>query len=379
MTDLSLRCVHRPPCPGCPRFGEALAGSPALDELEVFAREAGVVPALAAAGAARGYRHRARIAVRGSASSPKLGIFEQGTHRVVDIPSCVVHHPLINDLAMVCKQAIRDVGAAPYADPSRRGLVRYLQVVVERASHSAQLVIVANTDEHTAPTALLKRLQALLGERLQGLFWSPHTAFDNAILGPRCIKVAGADAVREAVAGADVFFPPDAFGQANLAGYERIVEHINSWVQDGADVLELYAGTGAIGLSLMSRMQRVRFCELSKGSLHGLRMGIDALAPERRTRAVMLEGAVAKHAALAAHADVVIADPPRKGLDPALLQVLCASTPRRFIYMSCSLDSFLRDARALCASGLRLSELQVHDLFPFTDHVEILARFDRNA
>jgi tRNA/tmRNA/rRNA uracil-C5-methylase (TrmA/RlmC/RlmD family) len=354
-----------------------LAGSPALDQLAALTREAGVVPVLAASGEPRGYRHRARIAVRGRAALPKLGIFKEGTHRVVDIPGCVVHHPLINDVVVLCKQALRDVDAQPYADVTHRGLVRYLQIVVERSSQTVQIVVVANSDERTPLNPLLSRLREQLGERLQGLFWSAHSARTNAILGASCEKVSGTDAVHEELAGADVFFPPDAYGQANLAGYERIVRQIGKWVDDDADVLELYAGTGAIGLSLMPRVKRVRFCELSAGSLRGLRMGIDTLSPERKARTEVLPGHVATHAALARGGDIVIADPPRKGLDAALLSALCEAPPRRFIYMSCGLESFLRDARHLMAGGLKLCAVHAYDLFPFTDHVEILAQFER--
>jgi tRNA/tmRNA/rRNA uracil-C5-methylase (TrmA/RlmC/RlmD family) len=78
-------------------------------------------------------------------------------------------------------------------------------------------------------------------------------------------------------------------------------------------------------------------------------------------------------------AEVVIADPPRKGLDAAILDALCADPPRRFVYLSCDLDSFQRDAVRLVASGrARLAELVACDLFPNTHHVETLARFERS-
>jgi 23S rRNA (uracil1939-C5)-methyltransferase len=77
-------------------------------------------------------------------------------------------------------------------------------------------------------------------------------------------------------------------------------------------------------------------------------------------------------------ADVVIADPPRKGLDAALVQRLCELPPARFVYVSCSLASLVADAERLTASGvLRLRELRAYNLMPYTDHVETLARFER--
>jgi tRNA/tmRNA/rRNA uracil-C5-methylase (TrmA/RlmC/RlmD family) len=60
---------------------------------------AGLPPPVVVEGASFGYRHRARLAVRGRAASPKIGIFQEGSHRVVDIPRCLVHHPLVNEVA----------------------------------------------------------------------------------------------------------------------------------------------------------------------------------------------------------------------------------------------------------------------------------------
>ena len=77
-------------------------------------------------------------------------------------------------------------------------------------------------------------------------------------------------------------------------------------------------------------------------------------------------------------AQVVIADPPRKGLDPALAEHLREHPPERFIYISCGLDSLCRDAALLTAGGgLRLTELAAFDLLPYTEHVESVACFER--
>jgi tRNA/tmRNA/rRNA uracil-C5-methylase (TrmA/RlmC/RlmD family) len=67
--------------------------------LDAIARDAGLPPPAVIEGEAFGYRHRARQKVRGRARSPKIGSFAAGTHDVVDIPRCRVHHPLINEVA----------------------------------------------------------------------------------------------------------------------------------------------------------------------------------------------------------------------------------------------------------------------------------------
>jgi tRNA/tmRNA/rRNA uracil-C5-methylase (TrmA/RlmC/RlmD family) len=178
--------------------------------------------------------------------------------------------------------------------------------------------------------------------------------------------------------GADVFFPPGAFGQSHLALAEAIVGRVQAGVPDGARVAELFAGCGALGLGLLPRAGAVVFNESSEASLEGLALGLAARTAAERARAVVLPGRAEDRLEALDGAEVVILDPPRKGLDPKLVDALRAERPGRVLMLSCGLDSFERDAARLSApGGLRLQALEVFGLFPYTEHVELLATFER--
>ncbi len=118
--------------------------------------------------------------------------------------------------------------------------------------------------------------------------------------------------------------------------------------------------------------------EVSPHSLHGLGLGLAQLDPADRTRIVVVPGPAGAARAAACGAQVVIADPPRKGLDPELTEYLSEYPPERFVYLSCGLESLLSDAARLTLRGrLRLSALTAFNLIPFTEHVETVARFER--
>jgi 23S rRNA (uracil1939-C5)-methyltransferase len=373
-----MDCSHRPPCPGCPRFGEPGIDPAAYDALAALARANGLSAPDVVAGGPLAYRHRARLAIRGRAASPKVGIFQEDSHRIVDVPRCVVHHPLVNDVATAVKAAVRRTGVPLYGDRSRRGLLRYLQVVVERASASAQVTLVANDESHDALDATAAALRAELGPRLHSLWWNGNTTRTNAILGPRWHRWTGPEATVEAIGGARVFYPPGAFGQANLPLADRMVALVQGWVPAGARVLEMHAGVGAIGLGLVARGHAVVFNEVSRWSLAGLNLGLDALGPDARRRTAVLRGPAADHLRAVGDADVVVCDPPRRGLEEPLLARLVADPPARLAIVSCSLEAFLREARALVRGGrVRLAALVPFALFPFTDHVETVALFER--
>src|SRR5262249_37923211 len=110
----------------------------------------------------------------------------------------------------------------------------------------------------------------------------------------------------------------------------------------------------------------------------GLEMGLAALDPALRARTVVRAGPAAAHTEVLAGADVVIVDPPRKGLDAAVLAALVPRPPVPLGVVSCSLPAFLYETRTLCESGrLRLAALVPFALFPYTPHVETVALFER--
>jgi tRNA/tmRNA/rRNA uracil-C5-methylase (TrmA/RlmC/RlmD family) len=374
----SATCPHRPPCPGCPRFGEPGIAPGALAALESLARQHGLPQVPVESGATRGFRLRARLSIRGRQGAPKLGMFQLGTHRVVHIPECPIQHPLINRVAAVVRRALVDADVSIYSETVHRGHARYLQVVVERASQTAQVVLVANSPTAEPLAACLERIRNGLGDQLHSLWFNSHCERTNAVLGPGFVNWCGPDAVIERFGGAAVHYPPGAFGQSNLDIAERIVGHVRALVPEGVRVAEFYAGVGAIGLSLLARVSVLRLNELSPHSLQGLSLGLAGLDAGDRAKVEVVPGAAGATLQAASGVDVVIADPPRKGLDRELLDRIVEQPPGRLIYVSCGLESFLRDtARLTAGGGLRLGSLAAFDLMPFTEHVETVACFDR--
>lgn len=377
MSEPAPPCTHRPPCPGCPRYLVPGPAPQAQQALEALAQEAGVALEPAVTGDPFEHRHRARLMVRGRVGSPKIGLFQQGTHRIVDIPACRVHHRLLNTAAAALKRAIRASGCPPYADAPHRGLVRALQGVVERESQTLQAVVVVNDDTPASTSALLESFAEELGEALHSLWWNGNPERTNTILGPHWHSMTGPASVSETIGGARVYFPPGAFGQSHLALADRLVCAVQACVEPSARVAEFHAGCGAIGLGLAARGHEVRFNEIAESSLEGLALGIAALGTSAG-RASLHPGAAGEQLGLVDDCEVAIVDPPRRGLESALLERLRDAPPERLIYVACGLPSFLRDARTLLGGGrLALTRATPYDLFPFTEHVETLAVFDR--
>jgi 23S rRNA (uracil1939-C5)-methyltransferase len=371
-------CPHRPPCPGCPRYGESTLPAAALSQLRELATLAGLPEPAIHALPGRGHRHRARLAVRGNARNPKIGLFQSGSHRIVHTPNCRVHHPLINEAAREIREAIRETGVSPYADRPHRGALRYLQLVVERASERIQVVLVGCGESPEVLGDLPEAVEKRLGDRLQGLFFNAQPEQSNAILGPKMTQLAGEPTTIESISGVQVYFPPGAFGQNHLPLFERAVARIAELVPKESTIAEFYCGVGAIGLPLLEHAKSIRFNERSADGLTGLAFGLAARPDVERARATVLPGAAGETLKALDGAEIVIVDPPRRGLDGALREALVETPPKRLLYLACGLESLVSDLAALTQSGaLTLAGLEAFDFFPFTQHVETLVWLDR--
>jgi tRNA/tmRNA/rRNA uracil-C5-methylase (TrmA/RlmC/RlmD family) len=371
-------CPHRPPCPGCPRFGSPDLPEHAWAQILEITSAAGLADPRVHRTPGRGHRHRARLAVRGNAGNPKIGLFQANSHRIVHTPHCPVHHPLINEACFEIREAIRETGIAPYAERPHRGALRYLQLVVERLSNRVQVVLVGCGTSPDILGDLPSAVERRLGDRLQGLFFNAQPERSNAIFGPTMTWLAGEPTLCESIHGVEVFFPPGAFGQNHLPLFERAVDRIADLVPSGRAIAEYYCGVGSIGLALLDKSRVIRFNERSPDGLAGLKLGLAARPEDQRARATVLAGPAGERLDGLLDVDLVIVDPPRRGLDEPLCAALADAPPARLVYLACGLDSLISDLTRLQGSGgLELRGLEVFDFFPFTQHVETLVWLDR--
>jgi tRNA/tmRNA/rRNA uracil-C5-methylase (TrmA/RlmC/RlmD family) len=371
-------CPHIPHCRACPRYGEPGIAPPAWSALATLAASHGCTLPPVVQGPPVAFRLRARLAIRGPGARLQIGLFEPGTHDVLAVPRCAIHHPLVNRVVAVVREALAGECVPAYSEATRAGVARYLQVVVERSSQSAQVVLVGNSATPAPLAGSLEQVRRELGPRLHSLWFNSQQGTGNAILGPHFEPVCGKPTVVEHFGGAAIHYPPGAFGQGNLEVATQLIGQLRAEVPVGSRVLELYAGVGAIGLSLLERTGDVKLNEVGEHSLQGLALGVAGLAEADRARVRVLPGTAGAAAAAVAGAEVVIADPPRRGLDAPLLEQLVLHPPERFLYVSCGLESLLADAAALTAGGrLRLAGLTAYNMMPYTGHVETVARFER--
>ncbi|HSX10366.1 MAG TPA: methyltransferase [Chlamydiales bacterium] len=303
-------------------------------------------------------RYKAKLAIR---PGPQIGLFKRNTHDVIPIPHCLVHHPAINRAAHLLQQAMTLHNLSAYSEATATGTLRYAQFFVDRATSLVQLTLIINDTHNLQPL-----LDTLSTHDLWHSIWLNHQPKStNTILGSTFQLIQGEPFLWQTLNSTPVPFHPGAFSQTHLPLFELMLRQIESWTPPNTRILELYAGVGAIGLTLASKAKEITLVENNPFA----HLSYNQAAKPNIT----YYPTDAKEAPLTTY-DLIIVDPPRKGLDPELLPRLSAP---QLIYISCSFESFKRDYHQLLAHGWRLKDAAGYLLFPGTNHVETLALFEK--
>lgn len=164
-----------------------------------------------------------------------------------------------------------------------------------------------------------------------------------------------------------------SFMQANWSLFEIMGQTVQKWIGPTEDkrILELYAGTGALGMSLAQAGARVMGIEVNRYAVQDARQSIEVNRIKGcRLRAVSVESYLST--VQSGEYDVILLDPPRTGLRPKVLEQLGVLRVPRLLYLSCDPPSLSRDVKFLCAQGYTIHRLQPFDMFPQTAHLETL-------
>ncbi|MBF8264032.1 MAG: rumA [Parachlamydiales bacterium] len=315
-----------------------------------------------------GWRMKAKLAVRGHVDNPVIGLFRPRSHDVMDGTDCSDHHPSINAAARLLRQEMIRLGTIPYDEKKHAGQLRYAQFFVCRRTKRVQLTLVALQKEGAEHLA-----DALwqAGSMWHSIWINVQPLATNRILGDVWHLRHGEPFLHQAIGKAEIAFHPGAFAQANLDLFDRILIQIEEWVNPGAHLLEVYSGAGAISLHLAQKIQRAVLVEDNPYSY-------ESFLQSAITPAIRFIRADARQAVqYLDEATCVIVDPPRKGLEPALLEELKKAEGKDLIYISCSFDSFQNDAKQLLESGWIVEDVKLYELFPQTDHVEIASKWKK--
>ena len=379
-----------PACPVFPRCGgcafqhityEAECRVKARHVADCLQRIGGVTPVmqpLLAAPETQGYRNKAQYPLALRDGQLQIGFYAPHSHRVVHCPDCRLQPPEFAQILAVFEQWIRESGVSIYDEISRAGLLRHIYLRKGAATGECMVCAVVNGETLPREDALVEALRALPG--VKSILLNSNTADTNVVLGPRCRTLWGTDAIEDRLCGLTFRISPLSFYQVNHDQAERLYQTAADYAAlTGTEtLLDLYCGTGTIGLTMARRVKRLIGVEVVPAAIEDAKIN----AAQNGIGNAEFLCADAGEAAKLLHArglqpDVVILDPPRKGCAPETVAQVAAFRPDRIVYVSCDPATLARDCAAFAALGYRAVEATPVDLFPRTGHIETVALLTR--
>lgn len=313
-----------------------------------------------------GYRNKVEIAVDETRAPAAVGLFARGEDRVVPIDECL----LLPERARAAPRAV--AGAL-------RFLARGGPTGVERAS----LRVAANTRDvelalWSRPRGFPRQAAAKVLRDATSADGVVRVLFKGAAKERSVVRVevlSGRGWWRERVGPTSFAVSAPSFFQVNTAAAEELTRVVlEAASPDGSDrVLDLYAGVGTFTIPLARTAGEVVAVEQSGSALRDLRRNLE----ENGVAAEIEPGDAARAMGGLGVFDVVVADPPRGGMEAEVLSAIDAASPRRIVYVSCDPATLARDVSRLAADGWGLVSVAPVDLFPQTSHVESVAVLER--
>ena len=206
-----------------------------------------------------------------------------------------------------------------------------------------------------------------------GVLWMVNPRTGDAAVGDLREVLAGRAWVEERLGSRRYKLSATAFFQTNTPGAEVLYDRIRSLAGTGQRLLDLYCGVGSIGLHLAEDFEEIVGVEINEEAVRDARKN----ASENGVGNARYIAGPAREIVRDLEADVVVVDPPRVGLHPAVAQWLSDLQCERLIYVACKPASLGRDRLILEEGGWRMTQLGTVDLFPQTGHMEAVALFER--
>ena len=327
-----------------------------------------------------GYRNKAQVPVRMVKGQPTTGFYKRGSHDLVPIEDFYIQDPAIDQTVSVVRNLLRKYQVPAYDEETHRGVIRTVMVRRGYYSHQVMVVLVTN-GEHFPHVAEITRE---ISERVPGIKSIVQNVNDkrtNVILGTKNHLLWGEPTIHDTLLGIDFTISPLSFYQVNPQQTERLYQTAieNAGLDGSKTVIDAYCGIGTISLAVAKHDKHVYGVEIVPAAIADAKQNAANNGIENATFVVgKAEEQFAKWQAEGLKPDVVIVDPPRKGLDAQLIEATGKMAPQQVIYVSCNPATLVRDLQRFAEQGYHVTKpIQPVDQFPQTTHVESVTVLER--
>lgn len=345
----------------------------------------------------RGKVHRALAYSKGRILS---GCYEANSHRVVDLPECLLEDRKCQEIASDVVKLISDFKLKVYDEDTGYGLMRHILVRRGFATDEIMLVLVLSERMFPGKNNFLKVLREAHRE-ITTIVQNVNPGHTSMILGSQSATLFGPGFIRDSIGDLTFRISPSSFFQVNPKETEILYRTAMEFAElTGKEtVLDAYCGTGTIGLSAAAKAKNVVGVELNPVAVTDARKNAaenhitnitfyaeDAGQYMERQAASRLIYGRPEEERFRRNAsgdlvtdrkgpyDVLFMDPPRTGATEKFIRSAAKLAPQKIVYISCGPDTLARDLALFTKLHYRVEKIQPVDMFPLTEHTEVVTK-----
>ena len=322
------------------------------------------------------YRNKAQYPIGiNREGEPVIGVFAQRTHEVIPMEKCLIQNPKSEEIAKFILQFIKDNKISVYNEKTGKGLFRHIVIKVGIKTNEIMCILVVNGKSIPKETQLIEELTSKFPQ-IKTIVKNINIRNTNVILGKENVNIYG-DGYIEDILGEYTFrISPLSFYQVNPVQAEKLynlgVEMAQITKQD--TVFDLYCGIGTITLFMSKYAKKVYGIEIVEEAIEAAKENakmnnVDNTEFYAGDVEVVLDDLINNKGI---SADIVMFDPPRKGLDRNSINNILKIKPKKIVYISCNPATLIRDL-AFFEDQYDIKTIVPVDMFPFTSNVECVA------
>lgn len=319
------------------------------------------------------YRNKAQYPIGTNKNGEKvLGVFAKRTHEIIPIKECKIQKEISYQIAKYILDYIKENNISVYNEKNQKGLIRHIVTKVGIQTNEIMCIIVINgkeiPNELTLANNIIDRFPMV-----KTVVKNINTKNTNVIMGDKNEAIVGRGYITDVLGDYIFKISPMSFYQVNPTQAEALYNIAIEKAQICKDdiVCDLYCGIGTIGIFASKFAKKVYGIEIVKQAIEDAH--INAKLNNIKNIEFMcgdveesFEKLVKKEKI---NPDVVIVDPPRRGLDGNTIEHILRLDVKRVVYISCNPATMVRDLK-MFEEKYEIKEVQPVDMFPFTSHVE---------
>lgn len=319
------------------------------------------------------YRNKAQIPVSLNKNGEvEMGFYSRHSHRIASCDDCLLSPPIFTQISQTFKEFVTKHPYLIYDEEKHSGKIRHLYLRVGEKTGEVMVCVVVNGESFPHQDELFNSIKEKYPQ-VKSIVINVNKEKTNVILGYKNIVVYGKESIEDVLCGLKFELSPLAFYQVNRIQAQKLYEKAKEYAcLTGSEVLmDLYCGTGTIGLTMAKECKELIGVEIIDEAIENAKINAENngiknarfICSDATKAGLQLEKEGIKP-------DVVIVDPPRKGLTEELIHTITQMEPSRVVYVSCDPATLARDLKLFEELQYYVKEITPVDLFPRTAHCE---------